>query len=84
VIIPITAEFGTLGNGLVGKTMTINRLILENQGFNHGYTSKSEETHVQAKYLDLFYPQDEAWKNDVIRQGRYLLDTVVKRFIELN
>ena len=81
-IIGITAEFGTVGRGLIGKLKTVNRLILENQGYFAGYGNDSAKAEIQKDYLELFYPSDQQWKDDILRKGNFLLDTVVKRFIE--
>jgi len=83
-IIGITAEFGTVGNGLKGKVITINRLIMENQGHFHGYASGKIRSEVERKHLELFYPSSPAWREGLLKNGRYLLDTVVKRFVREN
>ena len=83
VIIPVTAEFGTMGNGLLGKIKTINRLILENQGFYFGFKSKAIEEQVKKDYLELFYPSDLEWRKKALIDGKYLLDVVLRRFIAL-
>ncbi len=82
IIVGFTAEFGTVGRGLVGKLKTVNRLILENQGHFAGYGNKSVQKEIQKDYLELFYPSDKQWRDDVLRKGHYLLDTLVKRFIK--
>ena len=83
VIIGITAEFGTVGRGLLGKLKTVNRLILENQGHFVGYANDKIKAEVQKDYLELFYPDDNEWKNNVLTKGHFLLDTVVRRFIDI-
>ena len=83
VIIGITAEFGTVGRGLFGKLTTANRLIRENQGHFSGYTSEKVKKAVIKDYLELFNPSDESWKKNVLRKGRYLLKTIIRRFINL-
>jgi predicted deacylase len=83
VIIGITAEFGTVGRGLFGKLTTANRLIRENQGHFSGYKSKKVEKAVKKDYLELFNPSNESWKKNVLRKGRYLLKTIIPRFINL-
>lgn len=82
IIVGITAEFGTVGRGLIGKLKTVNRLILENQGHFAGYGNKDVKNEIQNDYLELFYPSDPSWRKDVLRKGHFLLDTIVKRFIK--
>jgi hypothetical protein len=84
VIVGITAEFGTVGNGLLGKTITIDRLINENEGFYYGYADSKTEAKVKKRFKELFFPSSPKWRSLLIENGRYLLDTVVKRFIAQN
>ncbi len=81
VVIGITAEFGTVGNGLGGKVVTINRLIKENEGYLYGYGDARTEAKVKRDFRELFFPSSPKWRAGVLANGKYLLDTVVKRFI---
>jgi hypothetical protein len=84
IIFGVTAEFGTVGRGLLGKLTTANRLIRENQGHFSGYASKELEKQVQKDYLDLFNPSEKKWKDNVLRKGRYLFKTIIPRFLSIN
>jgi predicted deacylase len=84
IILPITAEFGTVGKGLQGKIRTINRLVLENQGHFHGYADQAQELRVKRRFRELFFPSDPKWRAKTIRDGRYFLDIVVRRFLVQN
>jgi len=55
-------------------------MILENQGFHFGYTSKDLEEKVKESFVELFYPQDEDWKNSVVEKGNKILSSIVERF----
>jgi hypothetical protein len=81
VIVSFTAEFGTVGKGLVGKVDTINRLIRENQGHFRGYENDNVKKRVQQNYKELFFPSDKQWRKDVLKKGNFLLDTIVFRFL---
>lgn len=81
-ILGITAEFGTIGAGIVGKVRTINRLILENQGRFAGYSSKEIQTSIEKDYLELFFPSDLAWRKKVLTDGKYLMNTIVPKFVK--
>jgi hypothetical protein len=83
VIVSITAEFGTVGKGLIGKVDTINRLIRENQGHFQGYENQTIKDKVQKDYKELFYPSDKEWRRDVMTKGHFLLDTVLFRFLNM-
>jgi predicted deacylase len=84
VIISVTAEFGTVGNGLRGKTVTINRLINENEGYYFGFRTPAIERKVKQRFLKLFFPTDPKWRKEVLTNGRYLTDVVLRRFIAQN
>ncbi len=81
IIINITAEFGTVGNGLFGKVKTINALILENQGRFNGYKTPEDKEKIREDYKEIFYPHDKEWEENILKRGHFLLDTIVKRFI---
>lgn len=81
-IIGITAEFGTVGKGLIGKIGTINWLIRENRGHFSGYGNQDVKKEIRKDYIELFNPSDSEWREETIKKGSFLLDTVVKRFLK--
>lgn len=83
IILSTTAEFGTMGNGTLGKLVTINRLILENQGYYYGYANEVVQAEVRQDFKELFFPESKKWRSQVLDSGKYLMDVVVKRFISL-
>ncbi len=68
-IIGLTLEYGTEGSGMVSQLRSLNRMILENQGFHYGYQSPQIENEIKNSFRDLFYPQDQAWKAQVIEKA---------------
>jgi hypothetical protein len=79
-VVGITAEFGTIGDGLVDQIRSLNRMILENQGFHHGYKNAEVRNNVEKDYRDLFSPDDPNWKNSVLNEGRFLFERVINKF----
>jgi predicted deacylase len=66
----VTMEFGTVGEGALAKLKTLNRVILENQGFNAGYASDAARAEVERSFAALFYPEDRRWKENVVARSR--------------
>ena len=77
--VSITMEFGTIGNGPIPKLKTVNRLILENQGFHFGYSSSHVQQHVQASFDELFFPKEAFWRTNVMIKSRSVLSKVLRR-----
>lgn len=82
LIVGITAEFGTVGRGLLGKIKTINRLVRENRGHFSGYGSDCAKQKVQKDFVELFNPNDSKWRSKVLRKGKFLTDNLIKRFLQ--
>jgi hypothetical protein len=74
-----TVEFGTLGASLLAKLETLNRMILENQGFHHGYLRRTDETKIKRDFLELFYPSDPLWQKQVLNHAGELLLRILDR-----
>lgn len=75
----LTAEFGTIGTGALNQIRTLNRLILENQGFHYGYSNSELKRHVEVDFHELFLPTDPKWRQTVISKARYVLTKIVDR-----
>ena len=74
-----TVEFGTVGAGVLGKLKTLNRLILENQGYQFGYQSSTVRAEVMGKFDELFYPKENRSRSNVIVRSRLLLSRFLDR-----
>jgi len=69
-VLAVTAEFGTLGKSLPKQLDSLHRLIQENQGFHFGYASPELKQEVEARFLELFFPESNIeWKNSVLDKG---------------
>lgn len=80
--VSVTVEFGTVGNGPIGKLQTLNRLILENQGFHNGYADSPLEAKVRNQFAELFSPSDRRWRQNVIERARELFKRMFARLDE--
>lgn len=82
-VVALTAEYGTLGLGILSQLKTLNRLIAENQLAQYGARTPRVRRKVQERFADLFNPEDDEWRTEVARRTRHLYETSLKRYIEL-
>jgi len=75
----MTVEFGTVGNRIVDKVKTLNRMILENQGHHYGYKDIQTEDQVKNLFLETFLPKQTKWESDVLSKGAWLADLILKQ-----
>jgi hypothetical protein len=80
--IAFTAEFGTIGTGVIHQLETLNRLILENQGFHYGYSDSTIKNKVENRFLDLFNPNEKQWQELTLTKSRYLFQVLLERLEE--
>jgi len=58
-------------------------LILENQGFHYGYESTEDEKKVKQIFVELFYPSSNAWRSEVMKKTRQMMEIVMQRYKDL-
>jgi hypothetical protein len=78
-VLALTMEFATMGHDLDAQLAGLNRWMLEHQGAHYGYASPELEAQVKAEYLDRFYPNDSAWKSNVLKLSGELFSRVFSR-----
>jgi hypothetical protein len=77
LVVPMTLEFGTMDSQkTMGSLRSIQTMILENQGFHHGYRNKHTEKVVQERIREMYNPTSEIWKTLVMDQAAGLLAQV--------
>lgn len=77
-------EFGTLNSQeTIGSMISLQRMILENQGFHHGFKNQRTEKKVMHDFKELYYPSSEVWRSEVIRQSREMLNSSLARYKQL-
>ncbi len=77
-------EFGTLNSQeTIGSLQSVHRMILENQGFNYGYKNQKSERKVLNDFREMYYPSSEAWRSEVIRQSREMLEFCLDRYLDM-
>jgi hypothetical protein len=82
--VPMTFEYGTLDSQTTpGALDSIHRLVLENQGFHHGYASPADQEEVRRRFREMFYPSSPRWRTEVIAETAALWPGLLERFAAL-
>ncbi len=77
---PMVFEFGTLDSQkTLGSIRSLHNMILENQGFHHGYKDEKTEAKIKENFLEMFYPSNKAWRSKVIADAKTILELVFER-----
>ena len=78
-------EFGTLDSQKsTGSVRSLHNMILENQGFHHGYKNEKVKKSVKKRFREMFFPSSKIWRSHVIAQTSEVFPVLIKRYAELN
>jgi predicted deacylase len=78
-------EFGTLdSHKTVGSVRSLHNMILENQGFHHGFVNSKSEKIVKKRFREMFFPSSETWRSRVMKHASEILPVLIDRYAELN
>jgi Protein of unknown function (DUF2817) len=73
-------EFGTLDSQRsFGSLEMAFRMVRENQLAHFGSTDPESESFYKKEFLEMFYPESEAWRESVSRQFENLMKTVLRK-----
>jgi hypothetical protein len=85
LFLPMTFEYGTMDSHTTfGSIKSLQIIINENQGIHHGYASKQDSIQSAEEFLNMYYPQSDAWKTQVILTTREAFDKLLPRFSTLS
>jgi len=77
-------EYGTLNSQTtVGAVRSLQNMILENQGFHHGFVNSKSERIVKKRFREMFFPSSEIWRSQIIKQTSEILLVLIDRYAEL-
>lgn len=83
-VVPMVLEYGTIGNlGYRGSIESLRRMIAENQLHWYGATDTSTEKKIRAEMVDLYLPNDRAWRNQIMDVTDRWLPVWVEQFRRL-
>jgi len=70
----VTFEYGTMDSQkTLGSIESLRRMVIENQGFQNGYADDSVQTESSTLFSDMFFPQQDEWKNKIYSQTEQAL-----------
>ena len=74
-------EWGTFDSQKTfGSLKSLQKMINENQGVQYGFKNEKQEKKIKKSSLELYYPDSEAWRSEVIRSGRDMLDLALETY----
>jgi hypothetical protein len=77
---PMGFEFGTLDSQkTLGSIRSLHIMVLENQGFQHGYRNEKAAAKIKKDFVEMFYPSGEVWRSKAISDVRIILELVFQR-----
>jgi len=83
--IRIAFEYGTLNSqSIMGSIRSLHNMILENQGFHHGYENTKTENLVKHRFREMFFPSSEIWRYQIMKQTSEILPVLIDRYAQLN
>ena len=81
LFLPMTFEYGTMdSHTTIGSIKSLQIIINENQGLHHGYASREDSVQTVRQFINMYYPQSDAWKTQVIRTTREAFDKLLPRY----
>jgi hypothetical protein len=77
-------EYGTMNSHTtMGAIKSLQNMIVETQGFYYGYASIEDEKKVKENFIEMFYPSSGAWRSEVMKKTREMMDVVMQRYKDL-
>jgi hypothetical protein len=85
LFLPMTFEYGTMDSHTTfGSIKSLQIIINENQGVHHGFAGMQDSLQSAEQFLEMYYPQSDAWKTQVILTTRDAFDRLLPRFNALS
>lgn len=74
-------EYGTMNSQkTMGAIKSLHNMVVENQGFYYGYEDTEDEKKVKKKFIEMYYPSSNAWRSEIMKKTRELIDVVIQRY----
>ena len=82
--IRVAFEYGTLNSqNITGASRSLHNMIIENQGFHHGYENSKTERLVKDRFREMFFPSSEIWRSQIMKQTSEILPVLIDRYRSL-
>ena len=80
----IVFEYGTMNSQkTMGAIKSLHNMVVENQGFYYGYEDTQDEKRVKENFIEMCYPSSSAWRSEVMKRTRELMDVFIQRYNDL-
>ena len=77
---PMVFEYGTLDSQKTfGSIRSLQNMILENEGFYHGYENDRTKEKINNQFREMFYPSSPEWRTKVTLDSKEILGKVFER-----
>ncbi|KAB2930972.1 MAG: DUF2817 domain-containing protein [Leptonema illini] len=84
IYLPMVFEYGTMDSQTTsGSIRSLHNMIVENQGFWHGYESDDDETEAKRRFREHYNPTSHIWRTKVIHDSDALLRRSIANFLSL-
>ena len=84
LFLPMTFEYGTMGSqSFLGSLKSLHIVIVENQGHIHGYEGDRDKTEIIDQFNNMYFPESEAWRTQIINVSRETFDVLIPRYESL-
>lgn len=75
----VAFEYGTMDSQkTLGSIESLRRMVIENQGFNHGYADEETKLKTTELFSNMFFPQEPEWKKNIESQTQGLLKPFIQ------
>lgn len=71
-----------MGDNLLNQLSTSQRIILENQGRQWGYSSLKGEASVKENFKELFNPSDLKWRENALSLGIFTIEKTLSDHLQ--
>ncbi|QAS51254.1 M14 family metallopeptidase [Halobacillus litoralis] len=71
-------EFGTFGADKKAELRELTTIILENQLYWEGAVHEEDRQWILEEFNNMFYPDEEAWREAVLKEARLAITSVLK------
>jgi hypothetical protein len=83
--VPMIFEFGTLNSQTtLGSIHSLHNMILENQGFLHGYKNDKVKEKIAGRMMEMYNPTSESWRAKVLTDSREALEKTLMQMEAMN
>jgi hypothetical protein len=84
IYLPMVFEYGTMDSQTTsGSIRSLHNMIVENQGFWHGYESYDDEAEAKRRFREHYNPTSPVWRTKVIRDSETLFRSAIPRFLKI-